>query len=405
MVRDNNEMMRLALETAFDHMGATSPNPAVGAVIAKEGRLVSTGGTCECGSNHAEIMAIEGARENLAGAEMFVSLEPCSHYGKTPPCVEAIIRSGIATVYLPLLDPNPLVAGRGVARLREAGVRVEFMHSLASAAADLIRPFKKSILRSRPFVVHKSALTLDGRIATEGGDSRWISSPASRSIVHRLRAKVDAVIIGKNPQAADNPLLTARIDQFRDVHGGMLARGCPVLNGRENFFLRSLIEREIACDLQPLRVLAGIPDTLARGDHMFNDDRYVIFEKRSRLDRIMADASRKRELADLRLVAIDGDDPLLFVETMLDWLQRQGALFVMLEGGGRLAGSFLDAGEIDQYLYFIAPRIAGRGIPPISGAGCGAMADALTLRDVTVTMIGDDMLFNGYREVYNFEMM
>ncbi|HOO71137.1 MAG TPA: bifunctional diaminohydroxyphosphoribosylaminopyrimidine deaminase/5-amino-6-(5-phosphoribosylamino)uracil reductase RibD [Spirochaetota bacterium] len=398
------EIMHRALGIAFDRMGTTSPNPAVGAVIVKEGRVIASGGTCPYGSSHAEIMAINAAREDLGGAEMYVTLEPCNHYGKTPPCTEAIIKSGITRVYLPILDPNPLVAGKGVKRLKEAGVDVIIMNEFAPAAADLIRPFKKNILRKTPFILHKSAITLDGRIATEKGDSRWISSPSSRFIVHKLRAKVDAVIIGKNTVAADNPSLTVRFDDFDDAARKIVTDPEAAIQGRKNFFIRSLLEREIETCRQPLRVLAGIPDSLDSSASFLSDDNYVVFEKKSRLE-TMRERDEKKFLSKLNLVAIEPDDQVGYIKSLLRWLSEKGIMFAMLEGGGKLAGSFLDAGEIDQFTYFIAPRIAGKGIPSIAGAGSDFMADTLMVRDVSTVMIGDDIFFNGYREAYNFEMM
>ena len=203
-----------ALRLALAGMGRTSPNPSVGAVIVRGEAIVSTGRTGPYGGDHAEVSAIRTARQDLRGAEMYVSLEPCCHHGKTPPCTDAIIGAGITRVHIPLLDPNPMVAGKGALALREAGVEVVIRRDLASSAADLIRPFKKFILRKRPFTVLKLALTLDGRTATAGGDSRWISNDWSRFVAHRLRSLCDAVIVGKNTLAADNPSLTVRLGDF-----------------------------------------------------------------------------------------------------------------------------------------------------------------------------------------------
>ncbi|HOW81962.1 MAG TPA: bifunctional diaminohydroxyphosphoribosylaminopyrimidine deaminase/5-amino-6-(5-phosphoribosylamino)uracil reductase RibD [Spirochaetota bacterium] len=403
-MKAKDEFMLRALGLAFDRMGSTSPNPAVGAVIVKDGIILSEGGTCPCGSDHAEVSAIKSATGDIKGADMYVTLEPCNHYGKTPPCTEAIIRSGIRTVHVPILDPNPIVAGKGVSRLREAGVNVVMMDGFAAAAADLIRPFRKSILKKTPFVVHKCAMTLDGRTATLSGDSRWISSESSRCIAHRLRARVDAVIVGKNTLHTDNPALTARPDDFGRAARDLLAGRENALEGRDNFFLRALIERQSGPCTQPLRVVSGIPEDIDRGARFFADDRHVIFENAKKIDSLARDPGFVHRTAGLNIVKTRSEDPLDSVREMLAWLSSKGIMFAMLEGGSRLAGSFLDCGEIDQFLYFIAPRIAGAGIPAISGRGCGRMADSLRLEDVTTVRIGDDLLVNGYAERYNFEV-
>ncbi|OHD63843.1 MAG: riboflavin biosynthesis protein RibD [Spirochaetes bacterium RBG_13_51_14] len=399
------EYMEMALRIAFERMGITSPNPPVGTVIVKNDAIIATGGTRPCGSCHAEVEAIEAAGGGSRGADMYVSLEPCSHYGKTPPCTEAIIQAGIRRVFIPALDPNPLVSGRGVAELKETGTEVIFMEDMAESAVDLIRPFKKNILRHRPFVISKSAVTLDGRIATRNGDSKWISSEYSRYLTHKLRSKADAVIVGKNTFVRDNPSLNVRLESFDDAVHGYFRERPPAMSGRDNFLLRSLMSVELKEVHMPLRVVIGLPENIDRGANLFADGNYLFFERKDVAGRLMASRSSKREFDSLNLHLVDAASPAEEIRAITEELSRQGIMFALLEGGGRLAGSFFDAGEIDQFLYIIAPKIAGDGIPSLAGTGIDAIGDSLVLRDVSVIPVKDDVIVNGYREPYHFEMM
>lgn len=406
--------MEKALDIAFRHIGRTSPNPAVGAVVVKDGAVISSGGTCPAGSDHAEVAAIKaacrlpgyGEGESLQGTEIYVSLEPCSHYGKTPPCTGAIINAGIKRVHIPILDPNPLVAGKGVKKLEEAGVEVRIHHEYAAAAEDLIRPFKKLILRKKTYLVHKCAMTLDGKIAVPGGDSRWISSPFSRFLAHRLRQKVDAVIVGKNTLAKDNPALTARLEDFEEgVH--RYFSGEPISTmGRENYFFRKLLSSSDEKFPQPLRVLVGIPDELNRNSLFLADENYMIFEQEQKFEKLLKkEGSIAAELNRDKLKIFPSSDYTEFSHYILTELADNGIMFAMLEGGSLLAGSFFDAGEIDQFLYVTAPKIIGSGISPLSGKEKDMMKEAQLLHDISAAMVGPDIVVNGYREKYNFEMM
>jgi diaminohydroxyphosphoribosylaminopyrimidine deaminase/5-amino-6-(5-phosphoribosylamino)uracil reductase len=397
--------MDTALEIAFGRMGLTSPNPAVGAVIVRDGTVVSIGGTGPCGSRHAEIAAI-GAGGDVTGCDMYVSLEPCCHYGKTPPCTDAIIASGIKKVYAAILDPNPAVAGKGVARLRDSGIEVEIPGMLSQRAADLIRAFKKYILRKRTFVLAKSAVTLDGRIATRTGDSKWVSSEHSRYLVHRIRAKMDAVIIGKNTLLRDDPMLDSRPDSFSDGVKRYFLENRADVFGRDNQFLRSLLSSEISEYRQPLRVLVGLPGEVDFSRKFFRDDGYIVFERKDRLDHFLRNSTGlKSAVMRLNIVDIDARTNAEEIGLILEELADRGIMTAMLEGGGLLAGSFFDAGEIDQVIYFIAPKISGNGISPVIAAGKDEMGLSLPVRDVSVAFAGGDVLYLGYKDVYNFEMM
>jgi len=398
--------MEQALRIAYERMGRTSPNPPVGAVIVREERVVATGGTGPFGSSHAEVAAIEAAGGACAGADMYVTLEPCNHFGKTPPCTAAIIRADIARVFIAALDPNPLVSGRGVAELSRAGVEVVFMEEMADYAVDIIRPFRKYIMRGRPFVISKSAVTLDGRIAAKTGDSRWISSDYSRFLTHRLRSKVDAIVIGKNTFIADNPSLNVRLGSFGGEVPRHFAGSAPAMMGRENYLLRALAMEEVPEPRDPLRVVIGLPETIDPACNLMADDNYLFFERRERVRRIIeADRTAASMLEAGRLHLVDASTPAEEVRAVTVELGRRGVMFVLLEGGGRLAGSFFDAAEIDQFLYIITPKVAGAGIPALSGTGVEAIADALVLRDVSMMPVREDLIYTGYREPYHFEMM
>lgn len=402
---NNSTYMEMALKIAFERMGKTSPNPAVGSVIVKNDTIIATGGTGPFGSSHAEAAALSSAGSGCAGADMYVSLEPCGHHGKTPPCTAAIIQAGISRVFIPVLDPNPLVSGKGAAELRKAGIDVILMEEMADYAVDLIRPFKKYILRHRPFVVSKSAVTLDGRIAAKTGDSRWISSEYSRYLVHRLRSKVDAVIIGKNTFVRDNPSLNVRLGSFKSEISGYFRDRRPDISGRDNFFLKSLFAEEETADVHaPLRVVIGVPDDINITSNMLADRNYIFFERRDAFERLVKyNDSMRKKIDSVNVHLIDAASSAEEIRAVADELARRGVMFAMLEGGGRLAGSILDAGEIDQFLYFIAPKIAGDGIPPLESAGVDSMSDALILRDVSVMPVKEDILYNGYREPNHFE--
>jgi diaminohydroxyphosphoribosylaminopyrimidine deaminase/5-amino-6-(5-phosphoribosylamino)uracil reductase len=405
----NDLYMKRACEIAFTRIGKTSPNPAVGAVIVKDGCVIGEGGTGAYGCDHAEVTAIKDARakgHDPAGAELFVSLEPCSHYGKTPPCTEAVINCGIRKVYVPLLDPNPLVSGNGIRKLIESGVEVSIMHNYFNAASDLIRSFKKYILRSQPFIINKCAVTLDGKIAAASGDSKWISNEYTRLFVHKLRSKVDAVIIGSNTLIKDNPMLNVRIDDFKDDIKSVLNDGLNRISGRDNFFLAELLKADICDYKDPLRVAIGLSSDISAGCNFLRDDNYIIITSEKEYEAAIS-VNKDLKFISGKMNIVQGsygtnEEGIHFA---MDVLKSKGIMTALLEGGGTLNGSFFDAGAIDQFIYVIAPKVLGSGISPIRGKENEKMSDALDLRDVSALMLGDNLLFNGYKEEYNFEMM
>lgn len=398
---DRNKYMSMAFEAAFSRIGKTSPNPAVGAVIVKDGRVVSVGGTQACGSDHAEVVAIKKAGIQLNGADLYVSLEPCCHFCKTPPCTEAIIRSGISRVFIPLHDPNPEVSGKGVRKLREAGIEVVIMDDMSGKAYDLIRPFRKSILKGRAYVIHKSAVTLDGRTAAAGGDSKWITSDYSRYVVHKLRSIVDAVIIGRNTLAADNPTLNVRHDSFPADILEFFSSSEFIQHGRDNIFIKMLLENKINEAGSPLRVVIGMPE-LNMSENIMFDDNYIFYAAEQEKDNIRSyNKKHYNKLIDNgNIIFVHADTAKDTAEYIVQDLYKRGKMMIMLEGGGTTAGSFFDAGEIDQFVYFIAPKILGSGLSPVMAEERSMIKDSLMLHDISTLMLKDDIIYNAYMESF-----
>ncbi|HLL87076.1 MAG TPA: bifunctional diaminohydroxyphosphoribosylaminopyrimidine deaminase/5-amino-6-(5-phosphoribosylamino)uracil reductase RibD [Thermoleophilaceae bacterium] len=351
------------LELATRAWGRTSPNPLVGAVVVKDGRPIGEGFHARPGEPHAERAALAACSEPPAGATLYVSLEPCAHHGRTPPCTDAILAAGIARVVVASDDPTSKGRGRGVELLRSQGVEVDFAgEEVARAARLLNQPFRKHARTGRPLVVHKSAITLDGRTATRTGDSMWISSEASRARVHEWRAEVDAVAVGIGTALADDPLLTARLD----------GAGRP----------------------QPLRVLFD------SGARVATDSRLTSSAGEEAPVLVVcspaAPAAARRTLAaaGVETIVATGTDEPGRVLAALDALGKRGVQSLLLEGGPRLAGAFLDAGEIDEVRAFVAPVVVGghgaRGV--VEGRGVESIASAHRAVDVDVERIGGDTL-------------
>jgi len=402
----HNDYMGMALRLAFGRLGATSPNPAVGAVIVKNGQVVSAGCTMEYGGDHAEVVAIKNASCNLQGAEMYVTLEPCCHQGKTPPCTNAIIASGIATVYIPMLDPNPLVAGRGMQTLQQAGVEVVVLHQWKQAAFDIMRPFSKSIVRHKPFVIHKTASTLDGRTATHKGDSRWISSEVSRLLVHRLRSCVDTIVVGSSTVEADNPRLTVRYDDFSDTAQNFFSTRQYTFSGYPGSFLQGLLESwKTEVTHAARKVVIGLPrilhDTYLAKE---KDACFFIAQRQYNTLSHRDDYSIIRDLMDSgRIQCTHACHAVEQIHEICDLLHNQGSMIVMLEGGAKLAGSFFNADAIDQCMYFYCPLIMGNGKGIIEGEGRSYINESMQLYDVSTVYLGGDVLVAGYKEPYTCE--
>jgi len=403
-MKDKNIFMEQALCIAFEGMGTTSPNPSVGAVIVRDGEVVSCGGTCAYGCDHAEVTAINKALDcgvNLQGCEMYVTLEPCCHHGKTPPCTDAIIRNGITKVHIPLLDPNPLVSGKGVETLTNSGVAVEILEDYTEAAFDLLRSFRTRILKEKPFVISKSAMTLDGKISTESGDSKWISNEMSRFIVHKLRSRVDAVIVGANTFLNDKPRLDVRLDDFSSEVKDSLGSVNICFSGRGNFYMESLLYNANCSNNSPLRVVIGLEPMFFHADfsYFFKDDNYLIIgsdEQYSLINKNNAVAIDKINSNNLEIV--ESSDGLISSRSIMDILYKRGVMTVLLEGGGVLNGVVFDDNAIDQFLYFITPKILGAGKSVISGRQRESMSDAVKLKDLSFYNLNNDILYCGYSE-------
>ncbi len=361
-------MMRRALHLARRGLGRVEPNPPVGAVIVRDGRIVGEGWHARFGSPHAEIVALEAAGDAARGADLYVTLEPCCHHGKTPPCTEAILAAGIRRVVAAMEDPFPEVSGRGVARLREGGVEVA-VGAGADEARRVCAAFVKRTRTGRPLVIAKWAMTLDGRLADASGDSRWISGEASRRRVHEVRRVCDAVLVGSGTALADAPSLTVR-------HVAPLPeRGQPtrvVLDSR----LR------LPPDAEPAASAREVP---------------VLVYTREAADVEMGERAAALRAAGCEVVPLPAGTRGVDLGAVLDDLGRRGASRVLLEGGATVLGTFVAEGLADRVMVFIAPRLlaAGDGRSPIEGPAGRAIADTLPLLDMTAKPVGEDVLVQG----------
>ena len=358
--RDARHLLR-AVELAAEARGHTSPNPLVGAVVVKHGRAIGEGFHAAAGEPHAERVALEACAEDPAGATLYVSLEPCAHEGRTPPCTEAILEAGIARVVVASDDPSEKAAGRGLGVLRDEGVRVQVADGQAAAAARLLnQPFRKHARTGRPLVVFKSAMTLDGRVATRTGDSRWISGEASRARAHRWRAESDAVAVGIGTALRDDPQLTARVE-------GVARQPRRVVFDSEG---RLPVDGALVRSAGEVPVIAVCSRAA----------------KRTALDALRA--------AGVEVVVVSGENEAARVRSALDELGAMDIQSLLLEGGPHLAGAFLEAGEVDEARLFIAPILAGGrdARAAVEGQGAEDVAGAARAIATEVERIDDDVL-------------
>jgi len=358
--------MGQALSLARLALGQASPNPAVGAVVIKKGTVVGQGYTQPPGSHHAEVLALKQAGEAARGGVMYVTLEPCAHYGRTPPCTEAIISAGIRGVHMAMLDPNPVVSGRGKDELEQNGIKT-YLGEDAEAAREINEAYIKFITTGLPFVTAKFAISLDGKIATRKGNSRWISGPESRKYVHCLRHTSDAIMAGANTVIADDPHLTTRCSGGK----GGTARKQP---------LRVIVDGEGRTPLTA-RVFSEPGETLlALG-------RVATPEKRAAFTRAGAEI--------LELPAAEGHVDL---GKLLEELGKRQITSILVEGGGILLGSLFDLGLVDKVIAFIAPVIIGgaEAKTAVAGRGVDQVAESFRLEGLRVEKLGDDLMVSGY---------
>lgn len=362
------QQLERAIELAALGGHGVSPNPRVGAVIVRDGRVIGEGYHHEAGGPHAEVEAIHAAGEQaLEGATIYVSLEPCCHHGRTPPCTDAIRAAGISRVVVASDDPSDHASGRGLGILRDEGIEVVVADGeIATRARLLNQPFRKHARTGRPWVMFKSAMSIDGKVATRSGDSQWISGEASRELVHEWRAASDAVAVGIGTALADDPLLTARV-------GGS---GSQVLAGR-----------------QPRRVIFDSLAKLPLGSRLLDDagtiPLTVVVSRAAQRSATDALATRGVEV-----ITATGENEQARVRSALDQLGASGVTSLLLEGGPKLAGVFLDAGEVDEVRLFVAPLLlGGRGArDPLESEGTENVADAVRSLTLTCGRVGDDLL-------------
>lgn len=352
--------MQRAMQLAAGGLGRTSPNPAVGAVIVKDNKVVGEGLHLQAGEPHAEVFALREA-ENLAeGATMYVTLEPCVVDGRTPPCAPLLIKAGLAKVVVGLVDPDPRVQGRGIKLLREAGIEVEMADpDIQELCADLNRGFIRRITAGRPYVTLKFAASLDGKIATHTGDSKYITGPEARRWVHRERDDNDAIMVGINTVLVDDPMLTARDPAGRT----------------------------------PTKIVVDSKGRLPKDARLFEQAENGVIAVTTE-----AGAANLRGRSGLKILVAPESEGRVCLQSAMQKLGEAGINTVFLEGGSQLNGSMLDHGLVDRVAGFIAPLLLGGrdAVSPIGGKGLDLVGQAQKLRDVGWTPIGTDLLLEGY---------
>jgi len=357
--------MAQAIALAMHGLGCVEPNPMVGCVIVRDGEIVGQGFHEKFGGPHAEVNAIIEAGERAKGATVYVSLEPCCHHGKTPPCTQSLIAAGVKRVVVARQDPFPEVSGRGIAELRAAGIQCD-VGACAAEADWVLAPFLKLIETGRPWVIAKWAMTLDGKLATRTGNSQWISSEASRAVVHQLRGRVDAVIVGSGTAQADNPLLTARPLSLADM---------------KRVATRIVVDSEASLSLESrlVQTAADMPVLVVASESS------------------CADRRQRLEDAGVEVLVSAGSTHVQRLAALFDELGRRRMTNVLVEGGSKLLGALFDAHAVDETHVFIAPKFAGGAAAPspVGGEGVERMASALKLADIAIEELEGDVYVHG----------
>ena len=341
-------------------VGRTSPNPAVGAVIVKNGRVIGEGYHKKAGAPHAEIEALSNCKISPKGATLYVTLEPCNHHGKTGPCTEAIISAGITNVIIGAKDRSIKKGVKGTARLKRAGVSVT-TGVLKEECNNLVADFHKLSTTGLPFVTVKTAMTLDGKVATRTGDSKWITSETSRRKVHAMRSESDAVMVGIKTVLADDPQLTVRYGKSRR---------------------------------QPIRIIADSRLSIPIKSRLIATLRKapLIIATTSKAP---ASKRKKLEKAGVEVLTLPQKKGGINLKTLLKELARRNIMNLLVEGGGALSGALMDEGLVDRVAFFIAPKISGGSYSAMTGNGVLKMADAWSIESPKISMIGPDLLLEG----------
>jgi diaminohydroxyphosphoribosylaminopyrimidine deaminase / 5-amino-6-(5-phosphoribosylamino)uracil reductase len=353
--------MNLAIQMAKSTIGQTSPNPSVGCIIVKDGNILGMGSHLKAGLPHAEINALEMANYDAAGSTVYVTLEPCSHYGKTPPCAEALVNANVSRVVIAdSMDLNPLVSGKGIEILKQSGIQVD-TGIMQQEAAALNEAFKHYIVTGRPFVTLKTASTLDGKISSYNGHSEWITGREAREQVHNLRHRNDAILVGIGTVLADNPSLTTRLPQGEGNH--------------------------------PIRVILDSTLKIPYTSKLLKDKKtpIIIFATSK------ADIEKKKELEAMGVEVILTSGDRINLHEVLDILGKRQITSILVEGGSEVNGSFLEENLINKVITYISPKILGgkSGITSFGGLGYENMGKALKLKNVKVSMVGEDIKIVG----------
>ena len=353
--------MRKALHLAEKGRGRTSPNPMVGAVLVKGGKRIGEGYHVQAGGDHAEVIALRKAETHARGATLYLNLEPCTHFGKTPPCVPQIIQAGVQRVVMGMMDPNPLINGKGSKSLVQAGLEIT-MGVLEKECKRLNEAFSKYIVKKEPFVILKVAASLDGKLATRDGNSKWISGEASRRYVHMLRDQVDGVMVGVGTILRDDPLLTARIRKGRDPY-------LIILDSR-----LSIPEQSKVIEVSPLKTI-------------------LITTERATKERV-----KKLEEKGVKIFVVDSKAERVNLKSSLSVLGEMGMMSLMVEGGSQVNGSFLDERLFDKLMLFLSPRLIGDNQAPgvFGGKGATDLKEAFSLSQIHVKRMRGDILIIGY---------
>jgi len=363
-INDEQYMLR-CLDLANKGAGHVSPNPMVGAVIVKNGKMIGSGYHKEFGKPHAEVNAINSVKTSIKNATLYVNLEPCCHYGKTPPCTDLIISSGISEVKIGMLDPNPLVSGKGILQLKKAGIKVS-LGILEEECKKLNEAFTKFIRTKIPFVTLKIAQTMDGKIADSNKKSKWISNEQSREFVHNLRASTDAIIVGAETINIDNPNLTThKLGKREPIR--------VVIDGNLNVKINSRIFTK-------------------------NPNKNIIFVS----DKSAAEKYKKYNILSSKGVNIikikTKKDNIIPIKNILEVLGSKGISSVLVEGGAFTFSEFIMSGEVDKVIVFIAPKIFGQGISPFEYLNASNICKNIKLKNITTRMLDGDILIEAYIE-------